>query len=433
MALKKRAIYIKKKMINVKNIKINIPPYPRLIIDKLMENGYEAYIVGGCVRDEILGKKPDDYDVTTNAKPKDIKKIFKKTIDTGIKHGTVSVLFYEKGKPIIYEVTTFRVDGDYIDGRHPKEVRFVGNLKDDLYRRDFTINAMAYNDSKGLIDIFDGIKDLDKKVVRAVGNPIERFTEDGLRLLRAIRFSAKLGFDIEKNTENAIKEIGYRLENVSKERVLVELTKTITSKNPMFVKKIFDLNLSKYICEGFSNLRIGKIEPNLSVYMAYSCLLYNTEINEVINILKRLKLDNNNISKIKSLLEAKEIYGKIYKSRNNHIDYMMAIKELINFLKYDLVYDFIELISINENSKTRIIINDIKEKIKTLQHEKCPIFIKDLDIDGNDIMTVGYSGQEVGIVLNSILKIVHKNRTYNDKNILMDIIKKIYKNLRGTI
>ena len=416
MALKKEPFILRKKMINAKNVKINIPPYPKLIIDKLMENGYEAYIVGGCVRDEILGKKPDDYDVTTNAKPEDIKKIFKKTIDTGIKHGTVSVLFYEKGKPLIYEVTTFRIDGDYIDGRHPKEVRFVGNLKDDLYRRDFTINAMAYNDSKGLIDIFDGIKDLDKKVVRAVGNPI-------VRLLRAIRFSAKLGFDIEKNTENAIKEIGYRLENVSKERVLVELTKTITSKNPMFVKKIFDLNLSKYICEGFSNLKIGKIEPNLSVYLAYSCLLYNTEINEVINILKRLKLDNNNISKIKSLLEAKEIYGKIYKSRNNHIDY----------IKYDLVYDFIELISINENSKTKIIINDIKEKIKTLQDEKCPIFIKDLDIDGNDIMAVGYTGQEVGIVLNSILKIVHKNRAYNDKNILMDIIKKIYKNLRGTI
>lgn len=414
-------------MIGKRIIKINIPHFPKQIIDALKHNGYDAYIVGGCVRDELLGKKPDDYDITTNAKPEDIKRIFKKTIDTGIKHGTISVLFYENNKPLICEVTTYRVDGDYIDGRHPKDVSFVESLDEDLYRRDFTINAMAYNDDRGLIDIFEGLEDLDNKIIRAVGNPIERFNEDGLRLLRAIRFSAKLGFKIEENTEVAIKEIGYKLENVSKERVLVELTKTITSKNPSYISKVFDLNLSKYICDGFDDINIGKFEPNLSVYLAYSCLLYNTNVDKAVKILKELRLDNNNINKIKLLLEAKEIYGKIYGRRNDEIEYMMSIKELINFLKYDLIYDFVELVSINEDNEYKLFINDVSKTIEKLQKEHCPIFVKDLDINGNDIMSVGYDGQEVGIVINWLLKIVHKNRYYNNKKKLLEIIKKIYR------
>ena len=421
-------------MMNLKDKKINIPYYPKLIINMLKTYGYDAYIVGGCVRDEILGKKPDDYDITTNAKPEEIKKIFKKTIDTGIKHGTISVLFYDNNKPVIYEVTTFRIDGDYIDGRHPKEVSFVGELKEDLYRRDFTINAMAYNDDIGLVDLFNGLYDLDNKLIRAVGNPIERFTEDGLRLLRAIRFSAKLGFNIEKNTEIAIKDTAFKLENVSKERILVEITKTITSKNPDYINKIFELNLSKYICEGFSDLKVGNFAPNLSVFLAYSCLLYNTDVDKAVNILKQIRLDNDNISKVKLLLEAKEIYGKIYRYKNDQIKYNIFIKELINFLKYDLVYDFIKLLEINGDRKQKLFAKKIKDKIRVLQLEQCPIYIKDLAINGNDIISIGFDGKEVGLVISWLLKIVHKNRKYNDKKLLINIINDIYKkNKRGTV
>ena len=191
-------------MLKLNEIKIDIPKYPKEIIETLENNGYEAYIVGGCVRDALLGKSPSDYDITTNADPQTVKKLFRRTIDTGIKHGTVTVLFYEGDKPYTYEVTTYRIDGEYDDARHPKNVVFVDNLKEDLLRRDFTINAMAYNNKKGLVDEFGGIVDLDKKIIRAVGNPIERFTEDALRLLRAVRFAAKLGFSTKTCDESFI-------------------------------------------------------------------------------------------------------------------------------------------------------------------------------------------------------------------------------------
>lgn len=409
-------------------IVINVPKYPKLIVDTLEKNGYEAYIVGGCVRDSLLGKIPDDYDITTNAKPEEIKKLFKRTIDTGIKHGTVSVLFYEDNKPHTYEVTTFRIDGKYDDSRHPSEVKFVGELKEDLLRRDFTINAMAYNDKTGIVDIFGGVADLEKKVVRAVGNPIERFTEDALRLLRAIRFSAKLGFEIEKDTEKAIKELSYRLENVSKERVEVELTKTITSMHPEYIDRIYELGLSKYICEGFDSVKIGKFKPYLPTHLAYSCLLYNVSHEFAEGLMRNLKMDNNNIFIVKSLLEAKGFYGKIYTCKDDS-EFTIIVKELICFLGYDLTYDFIKLININEKSSS--VIKKVKEIVDRLKKENCPIFIKDLKVNGNDIMKIGFAGKEVGVTLSSLLKIVHKNRTYNDKVILEDIIKKVYKNYKG--
>ena len=409
-------------------IKISIPYYPKLIINTLEKNGFDAYIVGGCVRDELLHKKPDDYDITTNAKPEDIKRIFKNTIDTGIKHGTVTVLFYEKNIPKTFEVTTFRIDGKYEDGRHPKNVEYVDNLREDLLRRDFTINAMAYSDDTGLVDEFNGLEDLKSKVVRAVGNPYERFTEDALRLLRAVRFSAKLGFEIERNTEEAIKKLAEGLSKVSKERVEVELTKTITSSNPICVKKIFEYGLARYICDGFGDITIGKFQANLPLHLAYACLLYNTKVEKAYNILISLKLDNNNINKVKLLLVAKDLYDRINCSEND-LEYIMSLKELINFLTYELVYDFIRLIYINENDK--ILVKRIESYIKDCEENNCPIFIKDLAINGNDIMKIGFNGVEVGVVLQNIQKIVHKNRKYNDKEILTNIIKKAYLKYKG--
>jgi tRNA nucleotidyltransferase (CCA-adding enzyme) len=178
-------------------IQIKIPEDVKKIIETLNRAGHEAYAVGGCVRDVILEKTPKDWDITTSAPPELVKKLFKHTVDTGILHGTVTVLFGKRG----YEVTTYRIDGEYEDLRRPKSVEFVTDLTEDLRRRDFTINAMAYNPEEGLIDRFEGIKDLKERTIRCVGNPEERFSEDALRMLRAVRFSAQLSFEIEEKTK----------------------------------------------------------------------------------------------------------------------------------------------------------------------------------------------------------------------------------------
>ena len=184
-------------------MQINIPSDVKRIIDRIEDAGYEAYAVGGCIRDALLKKEPHDWDITTSADPMTVKRLFSKTFDTGIQHGTVTVLLGGEN----YEVTTYRVDGDYADGRHPESVTFTRNLADDLKRRDFTINAMAYNPEKGLVDLFGGQDDLKKGIIRCVGDPVERFTEDALRMMRAVRFSAQLGFDIEPATAAAIKKL----------------------------------------------------------------------------------------------------------------------------------------------------------------------------------------------------------------------------------
>ena len=193
-----------------------------------MENGYEAYAVGGCVRDSILGRVPGDWDITTSALPMQVKGLFRRTVDTGIQHGTVTVMLGRNG----YEVTTYRIDGKYEDSRHPESVEFTPKLEEDLKRRDFTINAMAYNDEHGIVDIFDGVGDLQRKIIRCVGDPLERFTEDALRIMRAVRFSAQLGFSIEEETRKALKVLAPNLKHVSAERIQVELVKLLMSPHP---------------------------------------------------------------------------------------------------------------------------------------------------------------------------------------------------------
>ena len=178
-------------------MKIQLPEHVKQIIHRLQQEGYDAYAVGGCVRDTLLGRSPQDWDITTSAKPQVVKALFSHTVDTGIAHGTVTVMLDHTG----YEVTTYRIDGEYEDARHPKTVTFTGNLVEDLKRRDFTINAMAYNDTAGLVDAFDGIGDLKRHVIRCVGVPHDRFGEDALRMLRAVRFAAQLGFSIEEKPD----------------------------------------------------------------------------------------------------------------------------------------------------------------------------------------------------------------------------------------
>ena len=184
-------------------MEIKIPAPAEEILTKLNENGYEAYVVGGCVRDMILGREPGDWDITTSALPEQVKQVFRRTVDTGIQHGTVTVMMGDEG----YEVTTYRIDGEYADGRHPDSVTFTPSLTEDLKRRDFTVNAMAYNGNTGLVDEFGGMEDLDRGIIRCVGEPMDRFSEDALRILRAIRFSAQLGFAIEGRTYEAIRAI----------------------------------------------------------------------------------------------------------------------------------------------------------------------------------------------------------------------------------
>ena len=219
---------------------LEIPKNAETILHILEKAGYEAYVVGGCVRDSILGRSPDDWDITTSAKPEQVKALFHRTVDTGLQHGTVTVLMEKEG----YEVTTYRVDGEYEDGRHPKEVTFTASLKEDLKRRDFTINAMAYNPSSGLVDLFGGLEDIERKIIRCVGDPLERFTEDALRIMRAVRFSAQLGFAIEEETRKALKVLAPNLKHVSAERIQVELVKLLMSPHSDYLRVAYEAGIT---------------------------------------------------------------------------------------------------------------------------------------------------------------------------------------------
>ena len=226
---------------------ITLPEKVKFIIDTITDAGYEAFAVGGCIRDSILGRVPDDWDITTSAKPEQVKQLFRRTIDTGIEHGTVTVMLDMEG----FEVTTYRIDGEYEDSRHPKEVIFTANLVEDLKRRDFTINAMAYNETVGLVDVFGGIEDIHGKIIRCVGNAEERFTEDALRIMRAIRFSAQLGYEIEQGTKAAISKLAGNLAHISAERIQVELVKLLMSPNPDYLRTAYETGVTKVILPEF--------------------------------------------------------------------------------------------------------------------------------------------------------------------------------------
>ena len=231
-------------------MRMKLPEHVNRIIHRLQKEGYDAYAVGGCVRDTLLGREPKDWDITTSARPEIVKSLFSHTIDTGIQHGTVTIMLDHVG----YEVTTYRIDGEYEDSRHPKEVIFTGNLVEDLKRRDFTINAMAYNDESGLVDAFEGEQDLKKGIIRCVGNPHDRFGEDALRMLRAVRFAAQLGFSIEERTKVAVADLAPTLAKVSAERIQMELVKLLTSANPQEMREVYELGLSRVFLPEFDRM-----------------------------------------------------------------------------------------------------------------------------------------------------------------------------------
>lgn len=412
--------------------KIVLPGDVRYIIRKLQESGFEAYAVGGCVRDSLIGRKPDDWDITTNALPGQVKSCFKRTVDTGIEHGTVTVILKdrENGKLSGYEVTTYRIDGAYKDGRHPENVTFTPSLKEDLRRRDFTVNAMAYNDSAGLVDEFEGISDLREKIIRCVGNPDERFDEDALRILRAVRFAAQLGFIIDRNTENAILGHAENLKNISKERIQTELTKLLCSANPQMIRDVRRLGMGPYICKGFEAVNIDvfceaakglglSTVPSGERHVRYALLLAGMDKKSVQMILRDLKLDNDTVNKASVLAE--NIFRPVKADR-------YEIKKLTQKIGRELSRELFELKSklfesgvscYTDRCSERI--ESVKEIYEDIEARNEPVFLKELAVKGADLIALGENeGPCIGRTLSAMLEEVLKHPENNIKSYLIE-------------
>lgn len=438
---------------------INLPSEVKTILKIIQDAGYEAYAVGGCVRDSILGRVPDDWDITTSAQPEQIKSLFHRTVDTGIRHGTVTVLMKGKG----YEVTTYRIDGEYEDSRHPKEVTFTSDLVEDLKRRDFTINAMAYNESQGLIDVFEGIKDMERRVIRCVGNPEERFSEDALRMMRAVRFSAQLGYDIEENTLKAIERLAPTLENISAERIQVELVKLLVSPNPDRLKIAYETGVTKVVFPEFDRimqtmqnhphhsysvgehtlLAMENVEPDkvLRLSMLFHDIgkpetrtvdengidhFYgHAKVSEEIarQVLRRLKFDNDTARKVCRLVLYHD-YG------NKEEPTPQLVRRAVNKIGADI---FPLLFPVKEadmlaqseyqrgEKQTRLL--RWKACFEKIMEEKQCVSLKDLAVSGRDLLELGMKpGKEIGDALDYLLNLVLEDSSKNTKEYLLSEI-----------
>ncbi len=400
-----------------KKIVLDIPKDVGKIIKTLENAGFEAFAVGGCVRDALLSRKPQDWDITTGAKPSDVQKLFRRTIETGIAHGTVTVMMGDVG----YEVTTYRIDGEYSDGRHPDKVEFTRDLKEDLKRRDFTINAMAYSEKTGLVDEFGGADDLKNGIIRCVGEAQERFGEDALRILRVVRFRAQLGFEIERNTEDAAAQLSGTLEKVSKERIMIELTKLILSDNPQHLQDVFRLGMGEHIAKNFSKLKDSDFGEVTKIrllpkqkHLHFSYLLRDFSPEQIVSLLKELKMDNENISRIRTLTAY--LPQKLPKSRAN-------IKRLLYEIGNDRLEDLICLKSIGFEGLTEDVSYVIAEKADILE-KKEPFTLKELKINGNDLIKTGVKqGPRIKQILHEMLEEVISDPRKNDREILLKMVK----------
>lgn len=396
-------------------MKIELPRDVSNIIKKLEEAGYEAYAVGGCVRDSILNKVPDDWDITTSAKPLEIKKIFKRTVDTGIKHGTVTVLMGGGS----YEVTTFRIDGNYTDGRHPDRVEFTPLLREDLRRRDFTINAMAYNDRIGLVDEFFGLLDLKNNIISCVGNPNERLLEDALRMLRAIRFAAQLDFKISEETIDAIIRLNSSIEKVSKERITKEIEKLILSNSPKKFYLIYKTGLLKYCIPKLDEAYTGRedelkkvlndmskavMKESKQTYMLRLAILMEVlGSGQCKKVLRELKLDNETVNTVSRLVE----FVNVNVEKNE-----VATRYLVSRVGHSLMPLLLEM----RRVRGEVELDTLYEKI--LKNKDCTA-VSELDIDGNDLIAMGFEkGVEIGRVLAKLLELVIENPKINKKELL---------------
>lgn len=401
-------------------VRIALPKDVKHIIDVLMENGYEAYAVGGCVRDSILGRVPGDWDITTSALPMQVKGLFRRTVDTGIQHGTVTVMLGRNG----YEVTTYRIDGKYEDSRHPESVEFTPKLEEDLKRRDFTINAMAYNDEHGIVDIFDGVGDLQRKIIRCVGNAHDRFDEDALRILRAVRFSAQLGFGIEENTARAAKELAVNLKRISSERIHTEFNKMLKSPHPDYFSVadaigIMEIVLPEYhVMSAEDKAFVGTLARECACQLPerYAAMLfmsggYSEEdpADTAKRVLKRLKLDNDTINTASMLLRFGMLEITDDESRIRHIIYETGDKNILRILDFRAAYEKCIGNDIADVRRMYDICNMIFER------GDC-VSLKNLAITGKELIAMGVpAGRQMGEILNSLLMLVLDNPQFNDR------------------
>ena len=386
-------------------------------MDRLTEAGYEAYCVGGCVRDSLLGRAPEDWDITTSALPEQVKSLFSNTVDTGIQHGTVMIV----RKGIGYEVTTYRVDGEYKDGRHPEQVTFTRSLEEDLKRRDFTINAFAYNEETGLVDLFNGLDDLDAKVIKAVGDPNRRFEEDALRIMRAIRFSAQLGFTVEENTYQAIKSHADRLAQVSMERIRVEFEKTLTSRNCGKVKEFFKLGMGEYILPGYAE-RCDDLDEEIAAsyldlpqedrrYLLLADLLRNLSAGEAKDALRKMKYDNKTVTSVSKILQYQEVHCKADR---------VSIKQALNEEGEKIFFLTLQM----QEAAAKETYSSIREMAKEILERKEPFTIAQLAVTGNDLMKEGIGeGAAIGETLQKLLDLVIREPEKNTKEDLICMVR----------
>lgn len=373
---------------------LKIPEKIKFVLRTLTQNGYEAYIVGGCVRDSLLGIIPSDYDVTTSAKPQEIIGLFDKTVPTGIKHGTVTVII--ENEPI--EVTTFRTEGEYKDSRHPQNVEFVTDLREDLSRRDFTVNAMAYNETAGLVDLFGGLGDLENKILRAVGDSDKRFSEDALRILRLFRFASQLEFTPEEKTLNSALKLQKGLKNISKERIFSEIVKTVKGKNPKAILPLINSGGLEFLgiteTPEFTTLD----DPDLRLFV-----FLNTSSENSIEVLKTLKAPNRQIDFANKLLKLQAI----------KINTKEDIKNALFLTDYNAVNLFLQLQE--DEDKLKLLAEIIKNKE--------PYLISHLAIDGEILKNLGLEGKEIGEILERLRQTVVCDPQKNRKEILMTFTK----------
>lgn len=413
------------------------------IIDNIRSHGYEAFIVGGCVRDAVLGRIPGDWDITTSAKPEQVKEIFGKTVDTGLKHGTVTIIKHGSG----YEVTTYRIDGEYLDGRHPETVEFTPDLREDLKRRDFTINAMAYSHETGIVDEFEGMEDLKRRVIRCVGCAKDRFTEDALRILRAVRFAAQLDFVIKDETYKAIAEIAPNLVHVSKERIQVELTKLLLSDHPEKIWMVDATGIADYVTSGFPEVFERELErenshnagenetPGTSGCLVdgasrdalkecwiglaalpadkshrWAGFLRHMTAEQAVKILRGLKLDNDTIGNVKNMIMAFQAPLAVDK---------VEIRRLLSRVTE---YQFLGAMQLKklDGDETVPGILRLFEEIK--EAGDC-VSLKQLAVNGGDLLAKGLEkGKQIGDGLMYLLNLVLEKPELNKKDILLEKI-----------
>lgn len=435
-------------------MQIRLPDKVNKIIEILTAAGYEAYAVGGCVRDSILGKEPSDWDITTSATPEETKRLFDRTIDTGIKHGTVTIMLDREG----FEVTTYRIDGDYEDGRHPKEVTFTASLEEDLRRRDFTINAMAYNEQCGLVDIFGGVRDIEQGIIRCVGNAEERFTEDALRMMRAVRFSAQLGYQIDAETKSAVRRLAPNLKLISAERIQAELVKLVTSPHPDYLRIAYETGITEQVLPEFD---ICMKTPQNNPHHCYSVGEHILHAMQKIDADKVLRLGMlfHDIGKPKTMTVDEK--GITHNKGHAIVGEKMA-REILHRLKFDndtidkvakiVLYHDQEITP--TDSGVRRAVNrmggdifpmlfpvrraDIcaqsdyhrEEKLQKLayiqeiydgilQRQEC-LSLRDLAVTGSDLIALGIpAGREIGMLLKELLEIVLEEPERNTKEELL--------------